>query len=71
MTEIAQVVVPGVPQEQAMEVMDRCMDGEMARLRGDRCHTLYPGVKETLTELHKTHTPVYRQQLPAGLCASC
>ena len=33
MTEIAQVVVPGVPQEQAMEVMDRCMDGEMARLR--------------------------------------
>ena len=35
MTEIAQVVVPGVPQKQAMEVMDRCMDGEMARLRRD------------------------------------
>lgn len=55
MTEIAQVVVPGVPQEQAMEVMDRCMDGEMARLRRDPCHIFYPGVKETLTELHKTH----------------
>ena len=55
MTEIAQVVVPGVPQKQAMEVMDRCMDGEMARLRRDPCHIFYPGVKETLTELHKTH----------------
>ena len=55
MTEIAQVVVPGVPQEQGMEVMDRCMDGEMARLRRDPCHIFYPGVKETLTELHKTH----------------
>ena len=55
MTEIAQVVVPGVPQEQAMEVMDRCMDGEMARLRRDPCHIFYPGVKETLTELHKTN----------------
>ena len=44
MTEIAQVVVPGVPQEQAMEVMDRCMDGEMARLRRDPCHIFYPGV---------------------------
>ena len=55
MTEIAQVVVPSVPQEQAMEVMDRCMDGEMARLRRDPCHIFYPGVKETLTELHKTH----------------
>ena len=55
MTEIVQVVVPGVPQEQAMEVMDRCMDGEMARLRRDPCHIFYPGVKETLTELHKTH----------------
>ena len=52
MTEIAQVVVPSVPQEQAMEVMDRCMDGEMARLRRDPCHIFYPGVKETLTELH-------------------
>ena len=41
MTEIAQVVVPGVPQEQAMEVMDRCMDGEMARLRRDPCHIFY------------------------------
>ena len=38
-----------------MEVMDRCMDGEMARLRRDPCHIFYPGVKETLTELHKTH----------------
>lgn len=55
MTEIAQVVVPGVPQKQAMEVMDRCMDGEMSRLRRDPCHIFYPGVKETLTELHKTH----------------
>ena len=31
------------------------MDGEMARLRRDPCHIFYPGVKETLTELHKTH----------------
>ena len=47
MTEIAQVVVPGVPQEQAMEVMDRCMDGEMARLWVmDLAHPIVQGLED-------------------------
>ena len=64
MTEIAQVVVPGVPQEQAMEVMDRCMDGEMAPRS---VPYFLPRRQGNAHGAAQNAPPVHRQQLPAGL----
>lgn len=55
MTEIADVIFAELPPEVRYPLMERCMDTENKYLHENPCHIGYPGVKDTLEQLAKTH----------------
>ena len=55
MTEIGDALFASIPTPERYELMERCMATENRYLEENECRIGYPGVKETLTELAKTH----------------
>ena len=55
MTEIADVIFETIPAPERYALMERCMDTENRYLRENPCRIGYPGVRETLEALSKTH----------------
>ena len=55
MTEIADAILASIPVPERYELMDRCMKTENDYLFANECRIGYPGVKETIAELHKHH----------------
>ena len=55
MTEIADALIPGLPEAARYSLMERCMAAEEQYLRENECCIGYPGVKETLELLSKRH----------------
>lgn len=55
MTEIADNIFASVPQSDRYDLMERCMATENKYLEENPCHIGYPGIRETLEELAKTH----------------
>ena len=53
--ELAEAMFASLPEEERMPLMERCMDREQRYLVENPCQVGYPGVKETLEELAKTH----------------
>ena len=51
MVDLADGMLAGLPKEQRMEQMERCMDREMVHLWESPCNIGYPKVKETLAAL--------------------
>ena len=55
MKEIADIMLTSLPEEERYPLMEKCIDTGDARLLNDPCDIGYPGVKETLEELHKRY----------------
>ena len=55
MTEIGDVLFASIPVPERYELMKRCMATENRYLEENECRIGYPGVKETLTALAKSH----------------
>ena len=55
MTEIADAIFPSIPAPERYELMQRCMDTENRYLLENECRIGYPGVRETLEPLSKSH----------------
>ena len=55
MTEIADVLFADFPEKERYALMARCMETENRPLHENPCHIGYPGVRETMEELAKTH----------------
>ena len=55
MKEIADIMLTTLSEEERYPLMEKCIDTGDARLLNDPCDIGYPGVKETLEELHKRH----------------
>ena len=55
MTEIADVIFETIPAPERYALMERCMDTENRYLQENPCRIGYPGVRETLEALSKTH----------------
>ena len=55
MTEIADVIFASVPVPERYALMDRCMATENEYLHQNPCRIGYPGVKETMSVLAKSH----------------
>lgn len=55
MTEIADVLFADFPEKERYALMARCMEMENRHLRENPCHIGYPGVRETMEALAKTH----------------
>ena len=55
MTEIADVIFADFPEKGRYALMARCMETENRHLHENPCHIGYPGVRETMEELAKTH----------------
>ena len=55
MTEIADAIFPSIPAPVRYELMQRCMDTENRYLLENECRIGYPGVRETLETLSKSH----------------
>ena len=55
MTEIADILFVSIPGPERYSLMERCMCTENAHLEASSCHIGYPGVRETLEALAKTH----------------
>ena len=55
MTEIADVIFAELPPRQRYPLMERCMDTENRYLHENPCNIGYPGIRETLERLSKTH----------------
>ena len=55
MTEIADAIFPSIPAPERYELMQRCMDTENRYLLENECRIGYPGVRETLETLSKSH----------------
>ena len=55
MKEIADIMLTNLSEEERYPLMEKCIDTGDARLLDDPCHIGYPGVKETLEELHKRY----------------
>lgn len=53
--EIADVVFTSLPESQRYALLQRCMAAEWDYMQEDPCQVGYPGVKETLEKLAKTH----------------
>lgn len=52
---LADALFGSVPAPERYRLMARCMETEQDHLRRDPCRIGYPGVKETLEQLRKTH----------------
>ena len=55
MTELGDALFGELPPEERYALMDRCMETENRYLEEHPCNIGYPGVRETLEELQKTH----------------
>lgn len=55
MGEIADLLFPDLPPEKRYPLMERCMERENRHLQEDPCRIGYPGVREALEALSKTH----------------
>ncbi len=55
MTDIADVLLASIPEHERYALMERCMATENEYLKQNPCHIGYPGVKETIAQLAKTH----------------
>ena len=55
MTEIADIIFASIPSPERYALMERCMDTENKYLQENECRIGYPGVRETLEQLAKTH----------------
>ena len=55
MKDIADIMLTTLPEEERYPLMEKCIDTGDARLLDDPCDIGYPGVKETLEELHKRY----------------
>ena len=55
MTEIADIIFPSIPVPERYALMERCMDTENKHLRENECRIGYPGIRETMEKLAKTH----------------
>ena len=55
MTEIADVILASIPEEDRYDLMLRCMDTENRYLHSNPCRIGYPGVTETIAELSKRY----------------
>lgn len=55
MTEIADVLFADFPEKERYALMARCMETENRHLHENPCRIGYPGVRETMEELAKTH----------------
>ena len=55
MTEIADTIFPSIPAPERYALMERCMDTENKYLQANPCRIGYPGIRETMEALSKTH----------------
>ena len=55
MTEIADTIFPSIPAPERYALMERCMDTENKYLQANPCRIGYPGVRETMEKLAKSH----------------
>ena len=55
MKEIADIMLTTLSEEERYPLMEKCIDTGDARLLDDPCDIGYPGVKETLEELHQRY----------------
>ena len=55
MTEIADAIFPSIPAPERYALMERCMDTENKYLQANPCRIGYPGVRETMEKLAKSH----------------
>ena len=55
MTQIADVIFASVPVSERYALMDRCMATENEYLHHNPCNIGYPGIKETMEVLAKSH----------------
>ena len=55
MSEIADILLAKVPEEQRYPLMEKCIDVGDGKLLDDPCDIGYPGVVETLEELAKRY----------------
>ena len=55
MTEIADVILASIPEEDRYALMDRCMKTENEYLFKNECRIGYPKVRETMAELARNH----------------
>ena len=55
MTQIADAILGSIQPPERYALMERCMKTENEYLHRNPCRIGYPGVKETLTRLKKTH----------------
>ena len=55
MTEIADVILATIPEENRYSLMERCMETENRYLHDNPCHIGYPGVTETIAELSRQY----------------
>lgn len=55
MTEIADVILATIPENDRYDLMDRCMKTENDYLFANECRIGYPGIRETMAELAKHH----------------
>lgn len=53
--DIADILFASIPAPERYALMRRCMDSETRLLYSNPCRIGYPGVKETIEELSKTH----------------
>lgn len=55
MTQIADVIFGELPPDLRYPLMERCMDTENRYLQENPCHIGYPGVREMMAQLAKSH----------------
>ena len=55
MTEIADVILATIPEEDRYALMERCMATENQYLHDNPCHIGYPGIRSTIVELSKKY----------------
>ena len=55
MTDIADIIFPSVPVPERYALMNRCMDAGDRHLQENPCRIGYPGIREAMEQLAKTH----------------
>lgn len=71
MTEIADIIFPSIPAPERYALMERCMDTENEYLKANPCRIGYPGVRETMETLSKTHRLFIVSNSQQGYPALC
>ena len=55
MTEIADIIFTSIPAPERYALMERCMETESQYMWENECRVGYPGIRETMEALAKTH----------------